>query len=400
MGRSSLDAKQEGTSLPRRDLILLPMLSLLTVLFLVGSTEFVARRIFTTTKATGVFGCLVFDDPIGVRAIPNSVCQEKAPEGEQMEYRFNSCGHRAGMECGPKPAGVYRIVTLGSSMTLGAPAAREKTFAALLPIELSRLTGRKVELYNEAMSFRYPDQTASHFNEILSEDPDLILWTLNPVDLQRVPPELSSIAGVPRPLTLSQWVSHAAKGVSAAKSLSALLGHLFERTRTRYLLLDVLYDASQSLYVSASLMESDEKVGYLRTQPTQLWQKRLHGLDGDIANVEDLARKAHVPLVTVLLPRHAEASMVSMGTWPDGFNPYQLDQELRSLVTRNGGIYVDILPHFRYVSNPQLYYYPVDTHYNPKGHIAVADFLAKELAGAVPQLKSSAVVQSTLVAGK
>jgi hypothetical protein len=137
MNQPDAGGETAGRKLPTRDWILLPLLSLMTVVFLVVSTEAVSRRIFTT-RATGLFSCLVLNDPSGVHAIPNSVCVEKSPEGELMEYRFNRCGHRAGVECGPKPSGTYRIVMLGTSMTLGTPVAREKTFAALLPVELSR----------------------------------------------------------------------------------------------------------------------------------------------------------------------------------------------------------------------------------------------------------------------
>src|SRR6202035_2849097 len=94
--------------------------------------------------------CMSFNDPTtGAHGLPNVVCREKLSEVKQTEYRFNSCGHRAGMECGPKPPGTYRIVMTGSSFGFGLGVEREETFAALLPRELSQQTGRKIELYNE-----------------------------------------------------------------------------------------------------------------------------------------------------------------------------------------------------------------------------------------------------------
>jgi hypothetical protein len=97
--------------LPRRDWILLPLISLLTICFLAASSESLSKRMFSESKTSAANGCLVKNDPLGgIRGIPNTVCWEKTAEGLLSEYRFNGCGHRAGVECGPKPAGTYRIV--------------------------------------------------------------------------------------------------------------------------------------------------------------------------------------------------------------------------------------------------------------------------------------------------
>jgi hypothetical protein len=90
----------------------------------------------------------------------------------------------------------------------------------------------------------------------------------------------------------------------------------------------------------------------------------------------------------VLLPNRAQAAMISMGEWPAGYDPYKLDAELRSIVTSHGGIYIDILPDFRAIPNPEQHYLPVDSHPDAGGHAIIAAMLAKELTGgAVPALK-------------
>ena len=90
--------------LTRRDWILLPLLGLLTIFLLLGFTELVARRMFPnpeTAKWPTLGRCLIETDlSTGIRAIPNSVCMAGISESGPVEYRFNSCGHRAGMECG------------------------------------------------------------------------------------------------------------------------------------------------------------------------------------------------------------------------------------------------------------------------------------------------------------
>ena len=77
--------------------------------------------------------------------------------------------------------------------------------------------------------------------------------------------------------------------------------------------------------------------------------------------------------------------MISLGKWPAGYDPYKLGEEVRAIVTSHGGAYIDILPDFRTVPDPEQYYYPIDNHPDARGHAIIADMLAKELtSGAVP----------------
>ena len=81
--------------LPRRDFIFFPLLGLLTICLLAGSTEFVARWTFPTTRSLAE-DCMVSNDvSTGMRGIPNSVCKDQALDAEFTEYRFNSSGYRS-----------------------------------------------------------------------------------------------------------------------------------------------------------------------------------------------------------------------------------------------------------------------------------------------------------------
>ena len=147
-------------------------------------TELIARRVFSESK-TGLDNCFVLNDAAtGVRAIPNSVCWEKIPENQLVEYRFDCAGYRTGIECGPKPPGTYRIVMVGSSVAMGERVPLESTLTTLLPKELSRLGGHNVELYNEAIGYGFPRNTVLRFNDVLAAKPDLILWVMTPADVK------------------------------------------------------------------------------------------------------------------------------------------------------------------------------------------------------------------------
>ena len=177
-------AISKEAKLSRRDWIILPALGLLTIAIMVISSETLARRFFGTSQ-TGLESCLVLNDAAtGVRGIPNSVCLEKIPETQLVEYKFDCAGYRSGKPCGPKPPGTFRIALIGSSIAMGQRVPVEETIATLLPKELSKRVGRQVDLYNYAMAFGFPRNTALRFNEVLAGDPDLILWIVSSIDLK------------------------------------------------------------------------------------------------------------------------------------------------------------------------------------------------------------------------
>jgi hypothetical protein len=50
-------------------------------------------------------------------------------------------------------------------------------------------------------------------------------------------------------------------------------------------------------------------------------------------------------------------------------------------------VYIDILPGFRDLPNPEQYYFPVDGHPDARGHAIIAGLIDKALiTGAAPEL--------------
>jgi hypothetical protein len=390
------------TNLPRRDWVILPLLGLLTIVLMASSTEFAARQLFSQSKTTNET-CLFPDLSNGVRAIPNSVCWEKAPEDGWVEYKFDSCGYRSGMTCGPKSPGTYRLVAIGSSTAMGARVAFDKTMAALLPKELSRLTERRVELYNEGMGFGFARSTALRFSNVLAAKPDLILWVLTPLDVD--------FATYPMPETPSEGPERAA-GVRTHigdRSIRTLImdtvheriGNIESGIALRHLLYE---HESQKNYIQSSLaltrgdhphsLSVYEDTGFLNARLDPRWELHLREFDTYATDVEAKAKAANVPLVAVLVPNRAQAAMLSLGEWPPGYDPYKLDDEVRAIIERHGGTFIDILPDFRTVPNPERHYFPVDGHLDANGQAMISGFLAKALtSGAVPALKATPTPQ-------
>ena len=319
------------------------------------------------------------------------------------EYRFNSCGHRADVECGPKPPGTYRIVMSGSSFAFGLSTPREETFAALLPEELSRMTGRPVDLYNESMVWRGPEGVNEHFDKILAAQPDLVLWVVTSWDVAHAATE----PGLPTEPGFLGRTRYRVKEALAAHSISNALPDiidalhdLLEVTSTGLLLEHYLYE-SQTQYVNSYLRNDDAEAGFLNAEPSKSWQNFLRYFDRDVADIARQAKPAGVPLVVVLLPNRAQAAMISMGEWPAGHDPYKLSNEIRSIIEAHGGTYVDILPDYRRVPNPEQGYFPKDGHPNAKGHATISRLIAKELtSGAVPALRVASEPQAILKKGE
>src|ERR1700721_2667889 len=135
-------------------------------------------------------------------------------------------------------------------------------------------------------------------------------------------------------------------------------------------------------------------MGDLRPSASLEWQSRLHQFDIEAAEIARQANAAGVPVVAVFLPRAPQAAMISRGEWPKGFDLSKLDNELRSIIVSHGGIYIDILPDFRGIPNPERGYRSVEGHPNPPGHAMLSGLLAKALtSGTVPALQITAQAQ-------
>jgi hypothetical protein len=371
------------THLPQRDWILLPAVSLLTIGLMVVSIDLMARRMFTSIDGRGE-DCMVFNDPsTGARGIPNCVCREKIPESELTEYRFNSSGYRD-IELAPKSPGTYRIVMIGTSVAAGFRVPRERAFATLLPAALSRGSGRKVTLYDEGLPWRSPELIARHFNDVLTAEPDMILWVLTPSDIERTSWVPQHSRADNRSLSHLARTWHRLKTAFATKSFTPI-EESFSQPLT--LLRNLLY-SSQSQYVKSSLFGADYTKRFLESKTTVEWRRRLEEFDSNAATIEGRSRNAGIPLAVVLVPDRTQAAMISMmGQSPAGFDPYKLDVEVRSIIESHGGTYIDIFPGYRTIPNPHLGYFPVDGHPNAEGHMMISRFLAKELTGgATPML--------------
>jgi hypothetical protein len=349
---------------------------LLTICIMVVSAEFLSRWFYPVTQV-GFQNCFATNDPTGDASVkPNSMCWEQTAESNaKAEYRFNSRGHRAGTELNPKPPGTYRIVLIGSSMTQGLFIPREKTFAALLPAELSAETGRKVEVYNEATGgkFRggpYPTQdSADHFDQVLAAQPDLILWVITPTDIMNAGAKENAIStdtgatqeeprlvtGSAKPLGFGNKITSAVSRGTFGERLKAR----WEETRTSVVLRHLLIASqSQDEYIKSYLRDEDN-ANFLKTEPNSKWQQQQQLFDAELAAIAGRAKNAGVPLAAVFVPNRPQAAMLSHGDWSPDYDPFKLENQVRDSTVSHGGLFIDILGDFRRIPGPERDYFPV-----------------------------------------
>jgi hypothetical protein len=368
-------------------------LFLLTTVTLFLACDVSAHLILPNFKGEGE-DC-IYNDPVqGVRGIPNCIVYERIPEGELTRYKFNDCGYRTVQPCAAKPRGAYRIVLIGSSTAMGMRVPAEKTFAELLPRELSQKTGQSVELYNQGMPWRPPHVIASNFQSVLAARPNLIIWLLSPSDAwQAVLPQkrLPESSSAPSGNGLYHYIEAATSRVQ--RHIEGGPGRLFRH----------IYYLSASHTIRAYLRESpDEEFerkihgpAPVKIRSSPEWEGRLEGLDRDIGAVTASARQAGVPLVATLLPERPQAAMMSNGRWPPDVDPYKLDREVQEMVASRGATFIDLASDYKNFPNTELWYFPLDGHLNARGHAMIAALLTRHLTeGTQPLFRQTGKFQA------
>ena len=367
-----------GGGLPRRDLWLLPLIALCTVLVLLVAAEVLARAAWPEQERDS---CEVAGSG-GMRFQPNCRSRVKVAEGPWVEYRTNRCGYRTDADCGDKPAGSLRIAVIGSSISRGHWVSYRESFAGRLEEDLAQSCGRAVEVQNLAASQAGGKdgstwhRMADRVGEALALRPDAIVTVLGPYDLEQytaLPGALSVSTFAPA----SSWRGFAmawlhANVVDPSRAI---------RMAQHYFYLDL------GRYIPLFLQHGDS-ADFLRPPFTPAWQLRLRIVDETIGRVADQAQAAHVPLVVAFMPSRAQAALAARQDMPPGLDPFALGRALAWIVGVHGAQFVDVTQAAREVPGvANGDYYPVDGHPNGQGHAMLADALETALVSGTTAFK-------------
>jgi hypothetical protein len=364
--RNSHGADVPATPLPRRDYIVLPLLSLLTVLTMFVAAEVVSRVTFVQHEADA---CMMPDPRLGTRFRPNCTSRVKAAEGPWVTNSYNDCGYRTPQPCGPKPNDGVRIAVLGSSVAQGYLVPYQQTFAARAAQQLTQDCRKPVEFQNLASIGYIWNRLADRVDDAIALHPDAAVIVMVPFDLQQAAaapndPPADRQNDDPGPLKRLDGLIVNSRAVVVAQ-------HFMFRQPDLY----------TKLY-----LDYGDRADFLRPPFTPAWQDRLQRFDRLMADIADRFRAAGVPLFLVYVPERAQAALLSAHQSPPGVDPYALPRQIGDIARRHGIRFVDLSPTMSRTQDAAALYYPVDGHLSGQGAGMLADVLTRHLRETVPPL--------------
>ena len=309
-------------------------------------------------------------DPFtGYRLKPNSTgyFQQRIPA------RVNKNGHRDELVSVEKPDGVFRILVLGDSFTVGANVVQDNTYAEVLETLLTRSNTSTVEVINTGVGGWQPFQYAQYYEHYgWKFSPDLIL--------------------------VGFFVGNDTydKMTGVHQSPTAILGRRMSREAAldRFIHLKVfMYNhfnfARLILNKGPILMDmtrrhcSDFSDQYLDIQRRRLRShlRRTSALEGyarnnidQIQRIKKLAEQDSIPLVVVLIPdeNQINRNLQQVLLTDEERSRYDFDMPqsmLKNMFSYTAIPVVDLLPHF---SEDSRCLYMNDTHWTAEGHALAA----------------------------
>ena len=355
--------------LPRRDLWLLPMISMLTVAMMLGCAE-IAARLFWPEQL--VDSCALPDGALGFRA--NCVSWMKGFEGPWYTNTYNECGYRSTASCGTPPTGTRRIALVGSSISAGFLVPYAETTGAVLAADLSRRCPFPVEVQNLAG----PRFTGWHIVEradaAMALHPAAMLMLVGNFDIEMQlddstmpitsnapPPVPTPAAATPKEMLPAQWVMlmRESRALSVAQSL--LL-----RNSDRFL----------SLY-----LRFGDKADFLRQPFTPAWRERLRRFDLLVARLAERAHAGGATFTIGFVPHQAQVMLMQERTLPPGIDPRALPRAIAAIAARHGADFVDVSPEFAADPDPPRLYYRLDQHPSTAGDPLIAAALVRHYTG-------------------
>jgi len=348
----------ERRRLPRRDLVLLPLLVALTVAVVGGGAEVVSRILY---PAKEINACLVRAKgaaPLYYKG--GCASRTKIPEGPWVTNAYNACGSRTPEACGPKPAGAIRVAVVGSSTSAGYMVNYADSFAARASAALTKACRRPVEFQNLGGEGYDGAKVLPQVDKAVAEQADAVVMVLTTFDIENGDtPENRAGGGPPGPPPPDTPLGRLRATISASRALYMAQYFLLSRDES---------------YLPFWIRMGD-KPGFMRRPLSPDWIQRLDRLEALMAMVAAKAQAGKAPMVLVFAPQRSQAAMSASGRdWP-GFDPFSLGDALQQMAARHGVDFVDITRAIPEGTPSSRIYYPVNRHLNGEGHKIVSQAL-------------------------
>jgi hypothetical protein len=351
--------------LPPRDYIILPLLSLCTVVLMLGVSEIAARVIWPVRDFDA---CLVYNPAVGGRFRPNCTSITKNAESGWVVNKYNDCGYRSAAPCGVRPHGVLRVVVLGSSFTEGDFVPYSETFAAQASKKLTAICGHSVEFQNLGVQGATPLDVSRRVDEVIRLRPDAVIYPIAPYDLESMPASHQDRAPVtPAPVGYTALL----------KTMYVRVGQTIRESRTVFVAQHYIFE-NPSLYVKLFLVYGD-KADFLRQPFTPAWQNRFHVFDTLVGNMSSSFRAAHIPFVITAAPSRSLVSMLDDNLLPAHVDPNAFARAIAHIAVENSIQYIDLMGSFTRIQNASSLFFPVDGHLKGDGQAVVSDAIVRKL---------------------
>ena len=346
--------------LPRRDLVLIPLLSVLTCAALFAAAEVGAARYWV---GGGSDARVVSDPVLGHRYKPNCTTRVKSTEGPWVTYSYNECGYRTDQGCGPRPAGVRRIDLMGSSVAQGYFVPYEGSIGATLQSNLSQRCHAPVQVENMASLGYEGDIIAAQMHEAEALKPDAIVFLVTPFDFDGSDKQDAAEAPAGQPELLRR-----VKNFISSSHAVQLAQHFVFADNARF----------GALYLAYG-----DRADFLRSPLTPAWRQRLARLDGLLGRMEAATAASGTPVVLAYVPSRAQAIYLSDKQRPPEIDPLAFGRAVGELAAAHGMTYADMSETLADVTDAGSLYYPVDGHIAAAGDVLVGRGIASRLTASV-----------------
>ncbi len=298
----------------------------------------------------------------------------------------NSLGYRDDEVSPTKPDGVFRVLMLGDSFTVGANVRQEEAYAQVLERLLNeRRPTQQIEVVNTAVGGWEPFQYAQYYEHYGRQlQPDLIVigfFVGNDAYNQ-----LEKVEQLPTAI-LGRRVSPGA----ADNEVTALRVFLLEHSHLARLLMQQTPHAlvftrqrCDEFTEDYLAIQSDRLKNHLQRSAEQeaLAENSVRQVD----RIREMAELDQVPVVVVLLPDENQLNPALQARLvpPDQQDRYDFDMPQSLLLERFQALGVptiDLLPQFR--ADPRCLYMN-DTHWTSEGHGLAAQAIMQGLSAYLP----------------
>jgi hypothetical protein len=346
--------------LPKRDMLLLPLIAIGTIAALLLPAEFVIR---SQHPAALVDQCTIGSKSPAIHGRPNCVSRTKAAEGPWVTNRYNECGYRNPESCGPKPAGTLRVAMVGSSTSAGYLTPYDDSMAARSARALTALCKRPVEFQNLSAAGNLGKRVVASVSEAMPLDPDAIVLAVDPFDFE---PSGAGAIEVGRPAPQRNFLRRIRDRVSAS-SLLYMESYLLLHDDASYL----------PLYLGVG-----RGADFMRSPLPDAWRRQVEMFDASVTHIAALAKAQSVPFLIVFVPQRAQAALASSHKADPDFHPFAFPTLLNAIAQRHGAAFADVTREIAPGTPSSRLFYAVNGHINAQGHALASHAIVDQLTSA------------------